>query len=196
MTHYFDPEQTDSLACFASLLESMLKKHTSFHDLVLLCIGSDRATGDSLGPLLGHRLQQGRLLKKKWLPSLWHTGTPGSCQKSGSHHPSYSVLPFCASDHRPGCLPGKTGAYWLCHIAERTAFPRSRRCQKSSSRRGHLHYRHRKLRRLQTPAAAADHVSGPSSRTGRLHPEWVISQPGLITAPSAPPMRGIRSSHQ
>ena len=64
MTHYFDPEQTDSLACFASLLESMLKKHTSFHDLVLLCIGSDRATGDSLGPLLGHRLQQGRLLQK------------------------------------------------------------------------------------------------------------------------------------
>ena len=64
MTHYFDPEQTDSLACFASLLESMLKKHTSFHDLVLLCIGSDRATGDSLGPLLGHRLQQGRLLEK------------------------------------------------------------------------------------------------------------------------------------
>lgn len=75
MTHYFDPEQTDSLACFASLLESMLKKHTPFHDLVLLCIGSDRATGDSLGPLLGHRLQQGRLLKKMASISMAHWNT-------------------------------------------------------------------------------------------------------------------------
>lgn len=166
MTHYFDPEQTDSLACFASLLESMLKKHPSFHDLVLLCIGSDRATGDSLGPLLGHQLQQGRLLQKKRLPSLWHTGTPGSCQKSGSHYPSYSVLSFCAPDHRPGRILRETGTCWLCYSAERASFSRSRRCQNASSGRRYLHYRHCKFCRLQTPAAATDHFPAFSCGTG------------------------------
>jgi putative sporulation protein YyaC len=30
--------------------------HT-FHDLVILCIGTDRSTGDCLGPLIGHKLE-------------------------------------------------------------------------------------------------------------------------------------------
>ena len=190
MTHYFDPEQTDSLACFASLLESMLKKHTSFHDLVLLCIGSDRATGDSLGPLLGHRLQQGRLLEKNGFHlygTLEHPVHAKNLEATIRHIQFYHSAPLIIA------LDASLGRQE--HIGYVT-LRKGPRCQKSSSRRGHLHYRHRKLRRLQTPAAAADHVSGPSSRTGRLHPEWVISQPGLITAPSAPPMRGIRSSHQ
>ena len=30
----------------------------SFNELVILCIGSDRITGDSLGPLVGHSLSK------------------------------------------------------------------------------------------------------------------------------------------
>lgn len=33
-----------------------------YGDLVIMCIGTDRSTGDSLGPLIGHKLQ--RILKK------------------------------------------------------------------------------------------------------------------------------------
>lgn len=34
----------------------LLQSEQDFEELVFLCIGSDRITGDSLGPLIGHRL--------------------------------------------------------------------------------------------------------------------------------------------
>lgn len=34
----------------------ILQTHREFCEVVFLCIGSDRITGDSLGPLIGHRL--------------------------------------------------------------------------------------------------------------------------------------------
>ena len=196
MTHYFDPEQTDSLACFASLLESMLKKHTSFHDLVLLCIGSDRATGDSLGPLLGHRLQQGRLLEKNGFHlygTLEHPVHAKNLEATIRHIQFYHSAPLIIA---LDASLGRQEHIGYVTLRKGPLFPGVGVAKNLPPVGDISHYRHRKLRRLQTPAAAADHVSEPSSRTGRLHPEWVISQPGLITAPSAPPMRGIRSSHQ
>lgn len=38
---------------YASLLASLPMHH---HEVVILCIGTDRATGDSLGPLVGYKL--------------------------------------------------------------------------------------------------------------------------------------------
>jgi len=35
---------------------------SQFHDLVIMCIGTDRSTGDSLGPIIGYKLE--KLLKK------------------------------------------------------------------------------------------------------------------------------------
>lgn len=40
------------------LLEFLSSRTQTFHDLVILCIGSDRITGDSLGPLVGHSLSK------------------------------------------------------------------------------------------------------------------------------------------
>nr|WP_307991894.1 spore protease YyaC [uncultured Niameybacter sp.] len=39
---------------FYSLLSDLLPRHN--HELVIICIGTDRATGDSLGPLIGYKL--------------------------------------------------------------------------------------------------------------------------------------------
>lgn len=43
---------------FCTLLSSYLETHLPLHNnqLVLVCIGTDRATGDSLGPLIGYKL--------------------------------------------------------------------------------------------------------------------------------------------
>lgn len=39
---------------FYPLLSNLLPRHQ--HELVIICIGTDRATGDSLGPLIGYKL--------------------------------------------------------------------------------------------------------------------------------------------
>lgn len=54
---YFN-SRTGSTREFSDTFYSLLND-LSWHkrSLVFLCIGSDRATGDSLGPLLGHRLK-------------------------------------------------------------------------------------------------------------------------------------------
>ena len=57
MVYYFNPEDKRALAQFSETLEQMILKHEEKYDeLVLVCIGSDRATGDALGPIVGHRL--------------------------------------------------------------------------------------------------------------------------------------------
>ncbi|GAA0378085.1 spore protease YyaC [Bacillus horti] len=40
-----------------SLYSTLLNKH-SFYDIVLACIGTDRSTGDALGPLIGTKLNE------------------------------------------------------------------------------------------------------------------------------------------
>lgn len=57
--HYYNAEDFSSSvrfgqAFFALLQDKLLPNQT----LIFLCIGSDRATGDSLGPLIGYKLEQ------------------------------------------------------------------------------------------------------------------------------------------
>ena len=39
-------------------LESFIKKNILLKDIIIVCIGTDRATGDSLGPIIGHKLKE------------------------------------------------------------------------------------------------------------------------------------------
>lgn len=56
---YFDSALPLSSYKFSDELFALLQKHCpSGHTLVFLCIGSDRATGDSLGPILGYKLSR------------------------------------------------------------------------------------------------------------------------------------------
>lgn len=54
-TLYFAPSAAKSLNKFCSSFQEMISQ-TGNRPVVFLCIGSDRATGDSLGPLVGHQL--------------------------------------------------------------------------------------------------------------------------------------------
>lgn len=59
---YFDSSQPLASYKFSEELTLLLRKHyPAGHTLVFLCIGSDRATGDCLGPILGYKLSRFQL---------------------------------------------------------------------------------------------------------------------------------------
>lgn len=51
-------ESSNLVERLSSILYSTLLNKLSFYDLIIVCIGTDRSTGDSLGPLIGSKLQQ------------------------------------------------------------------------------------------------------------------------------------------
>ena len=56
-THYIENQTAGADVKLGTLLFHLLSsREQHFRDLVILCIGSDRITGDSLGPLVGHSL--------------------------------------------------------------------------------------------------------------------------------------------
>ena len=59
---YYNSKQLSSSYEFGNqLLEKICRQRRTNQPLVFLCIGSDRATGDSLGPIIGYKLKQRRL---------------------------------------------------------------------------------------------------------------------------------------
>ena len=55
---YFSPGKISEKHKFCQAFEKKLNQADPNRPLVFLCIGSDRATGDSLGPIIGHKLAQ------------------------------------------------------------------------------------------------------------------------------------------
>ena len=56
---YYNSKQLSSSYEFGNqLLEKICRQRAANQPLVFLCIGSDRATGESLGPLIGYKLEQ------------------------------------------------------------------------------------------------------------------------------------------
>jgi len=54
---YFNPARSGSVNRFKNKLAIMLDEaDAASRDIIIVCIGSDRATGDCLGPLVGERL--------------------------------------------------------------------------------------------------------------------------------------------
>lgn len=57
MAFYIDAKKTDSSKRISYLLKKCILHHPSkWTEIVFLCIGSDRVTGDCLGPYIGHSL--------------------------------------------------------------------------------------------------------------------------------------------
>lgn len=64
--YYFNPEDKHSAYEFGKQLFSLTKDHMYYHrTIVFLCIGSDRATGDCLGPIIGYKLSSQPYFKHK-----------------------------------------------------------------------------------------------------------------------------------
>ena len=59
MLYYFDSKNPLSAVKMGKLLNTIAcKKILPHQEIIILCIGSDRSTGDSLGPLIGHKLKK------------------------------------------------------------------------------------------------------------------------------------------
>lgn len=57
--YYFNSKDVSSVYDFCKTFSMILKKKATVNqDIVLLCIGSDRATGDCLGPIIGYKLSK------------------------------------------------------------------------------------------------------------------------------------------
>lgn len=59
--YYFNSDRNFEAEAFAGHLRRMIeeeKKRKGKRGVVFLCIGTDRSTGDSLGPLIGYKLRQ------------------------------------------------------------------------------------------------------------------------------------------
>lgn len=57
--YYYDSHKKQDIFKFSQVLTQLIKeKLCKKKELVLLCIGSDRATGDCLGPIIGYKLSR------------------------------------------------------------------------------------------------------------------------------------------
>ncbi len=61
MLYYNSKQLSSSYEFGRQLLQMISTRKSSQQPLVFLCIGSDRATGDSLGPIIGYKLKQRHL---------------------------------------------------------------------------------------------------------------------------------------
>ena len=122
------------------LKEGLVKLFRSHHiqsrELVIMCIGSDRSTGDSLGPLIGYKLE------KFHIPGISVRGTLSEpvhaanlaenleLINSSYRHPFVLAVDASLGTHR---------AHRLCNTI-RGAAPSGARCQKRTSGcRRHTH---------------------------------------------------------
>ncbi|MDR1699742.1 MAG: spore protease YyaC [Lachnoclostridium sp.] len=62
MIYYFDTAKKSAVMDFAKTLRNLIREKkcntSGISEVVLICIGSDRATGDCLGPMVGHRMSK------------------------------------------------------------------------------------------------------------------------------------------
>lgn len=57
--YYFDTQNGEAYKELGMALSSMISVYyRTCSELIILCIGTDRVTGDSLGPLIGYKLEQ------------------------------------------------------------------------------------------------------------------------------------------
>lgn len=57
--YYYNSKDISSVFDFCKTFSALLKKNNKKNqEIVLLCIGSDRATGDCLGPIIGYKLSK------------------------------------------------------------------------------------------------------------------------------------------
>lgn len=73
MTFYINARQRDSYTSLGSSLEKCILQHEGhWTELVFICIGTDRITGDSLGPYVGYRLSGCPMLHRHIYGTLTH----------------------------------------------------------------------------------------------------------------------------
>ncbi len=114
------PHTKGALTTFTQVLGSLLTKLQNYHtQLIILCIGSDRSTGDSLGPLVGSVLQEFPLHNITVLGTLSQPvhalNLPDTRELLSNHYKTAAILAIDAclgQKSKVGCLEiGKGSIY-------------------------------------------------------------------------------------
>lgn len=143
--YYFDSGEQEDTALCAGMLRQMIAeimRRENRKGVLLFCIGTDRSTGDSLGPLIGHKLKRAGLKDRRitvvgTLDSPVHAMNleqaifmvqhcyPGSCDRGGGcigrsdracglHYPGEGSAPAGAWRMQGTTGSGRYLYYWHC----------------------------------------------------------------------------------
>ena len=102
MVFYVNSQKKESSSEIAFLLRKCILHHPGpWSELVFLCIGSDRVTGDCLGPYIGHQLSQKEIHGVYVYGTLYHPVHALNLEKASdfihTHHPQGLVIAIDAS---------------------------------------------------------------------------------------------------
>lgn len=102
MTFYINARQTDSVCKISgSLRQCILHYRNSWSELVFLCIGTDRVTGDCLGPFVGQKLSSYSGTVFSVYGTLFHPvhalNLTDIYQHIQTHHPNALIIAIDAS---------------------------------------------------------------------------------------------------
>ena len=88
MVFYVDSQKSSSAEEIAFLLNKCILQYPGrWSELVFLCIGSDRVTGDCLGPYIGHQLLEHLNTDTHGVLCLRYPEKPRTCFKSFQNFP-------------------------------------------------------------------------------------------------------------
>lgn len=119
------------------IAEAMAEKQKA--GVIFLCIGTDRSTGDSLGPLVGHKLRKCRLKKAAVIGTL----------DKPVHAMNLEVYAAYIRTHFPDHVIVAIDALWevritwICNIGERRSSTGAGSFQRTDGSRRHFHNRDR-----------------------------------------------------
>ena len=163
MVYYFSSEKHDAHIDFSKKLSSFLNSTDAFsHPIAVMCIGSDRSTGDSLGPLIGYKLSKFAFNNVFIYGSLNNPINAVNLEFAitfiKNFHSNPYIIAIDASlgrnDH-VGCDHWKWCTLPRCWCSER-----------SSTCRGHPYHRHCKCCRFKRESPSSDNSSFNCYDTG------------------------------
>lgn len=96
--YYFDSGEQEDTALCAGMLRQMIAeimRRENRKGVLLFCIGTDRSTGDSLGPLIGHKLKRAGLKDRR----ITVVGTLDSPVHAMNLEQAIFMVQHCYPDH-------------------------------------------------------------------------------------------------
>lgn len=82
-TEYFDPSRSHTCKALGDkIIEMIYEMDGASKDIIVICIGTDRATGDALGPLVGDYI----LAHNTTYQGCRHAAIPCPCFKYQGYH--------------------------------------------------------------------------------------------------------------
>ena len=134
MVFYVDSQKSSSAEEIAFLLNKCILQYPGrWSELVFLCIGSDRVTGDCLGPYIGHQLLEHLNTDTHGVYVYGTLKKPRTCFKSFQNFPPDQNSASRRSGYCSGCLSWTKKAPGVCDHRRWCTLPRCCSSERTSS---------------------------------------------------------------